>query len=319
MEMDKKENKNDKYSNDNKNELEEIRLAVIGNVDSGKSTLVGVLSKCTLDDGNGSLRKLVFNFSHEKENGRTSSVTHEIMGFYKGKQVEPDRVTEKKATTWINVTNKSDKIISLIDLCGHEMYLKTTIFGLTGLVPDYGLVVVGANMGVQRMTKEHFGITLIMKIPIMVVMTKIDVAPDEIKKQTFENIKKILNQSGSKQIPILIKEEDDLTEYSKDFLNGLICPIFMVSSTTGEMIEKLRSFIGNLKSRSNITRQLINPPKDSKDNDYGSKVEYLIDSLFTVKGIGLVTSGVLISGRVVNGQQLLLGPNVKGKLNNKFR
>lgn len=32
------------------------------------------------------------------------------------------------------------------DLCGHEKYLKTTIFGLTGLQPDYCMVLVGANM-----------------------------------------------------------------------------------------------------------------------------------------------------------------------------
>lgn len=44
--------------------------------------------------------------------------------------------------------------MTLIDLCGHERYLKTTIFGLTGMLPDYGLVVIGANMGISRMTKE---------------------------------------------------------------------------------------------------------------------------------------------------------------------
>jgi GTPase len=48
---------------------------VIGNVDSGKSTLVGVLSKGMNDDGRGSARAKVFTMSHEKENGRTTSVT----------------------------------------------------------------------------------------------------------------------------------------------------------------------------------------------------------------------------------------------------
>ena len=33
------------------------RIAVIGNVDSGKSTLVGVLTKSIMDDGRGSARK----------------------------------------------------------------------------------------------------------------------------------------------------------------------------------------------------------------------------------------------------------------------
>ena len=51
------------------------------------------------------------------------------------------------------MAKNSSRIISLVDLCGHEKYLKTTINGLTGLTPDFGCVVVGANMGLQKMTK----------------------------------------------------------------------------------------------------------------------------------------------------------------------
>lgn len=62
---------------------ETLKIAVVGNVDSGKSTLTAVLS-CgpgTTDDGRGSLREKVFNFGHEISNGRTSSIAHEIVGF----------------------------------------------------------------------------------------------------------------------------------------------------------------------------------------------------------------------------------------------
>ncbi len=62
-------------------EENDIRIAVIGNVDSGKSTLVGVLTKCIMDDGRGAARTKVFNYSHEAANGRTSSIGQEIMGF----------------------------------------------------------------------------------------------------------------------------------------------------------------------------------------------------------------------------------------------
>ena len=34
----------------------EVRVAVVGNVDSGKSTLLGVLTHCVLDDGRGDAR-----------------------------------------------------------------------------------------------------------------------------------------------------------------------------------------------------------------------------------------------------------------------
>ena len=61
--------------------IKEIRLVVIGNVDSGKSTLVGCLSKGIKDDGRGYARKFVFNFQHESESGRTSSIAEEIIGF----------------------------------------------------------------------------------------------------------------------------------------------------------------------------------------------------------------------------------------------
>ena len=49
---------------------------------------------------------------------------------------------------------KSAHSVTLIDLCGHEKYLKTTLFGLTGLMPDYAILVVGTNMGVQVMTRH---------------------------------------------------------------------------------------------------------------------------------------------------------------------
>ena len=42
----------------------EVRVAVIGNVDSGKSTMVGVLTRSMLDDGRGAARSKVFKHEH---------------------------------------------------------------------------------------------------------------------------------------------------------------------------------------------------------------------------------------------------------------
>lgn len=69
------------YDLDVERNMNDVRVAVIGNVDSGKSTLVGVLTKSMLDDGRGLARSKVFNFTHEQVNGRTSSIGQEIMGF----------------------------------------------------------------------------------------------------------------------------------------------------------------------------------------------------------------------------------------------
>jgi hypothetical protein len=69
--------------------------------------------------------------------------------------------------------DKSDRTVTLIDLCGHEKYLKTTLFGLTGLMPDYCMLVVGSNMGVQMMTREHISIACALNIPMFVAVTKV--------------------------------------------------------------------------------------------------------------------------------------------------
>ena len=120
-------------------ELNDTRIAMIGNVDSGKSTLIGVLTNAALDDGRGGARSLVLKHRHEQENGRTSAVTVEIMGYKGEEQVLP--TSRNHAQRWNEVMEKSDHSVTLIDLCGHERYLKTTLFGLTGLMPDYCLLV----------------------------------------------------------------------------------------------------------------------------------------------------------------------------------
>lgn len=47
---------------------------------------------------------------------------------------------------------------------GHEKYFKTTVSGLTASAPDYAMIVVGANSGVQRMTREHLGIAIALEV-----------------------------------------------------------------------------------------------------------------------------------------------------------
>merc|ERR550534_3202368 len=59
----------------------EVRVAVVGNVDAGKSTLLGVLTHGELDNGRGTARMKLFRHKHEMESGRTSSVGNDILGF----------------------------------------------------------------------------------------------------------------------------------------------------------------------------------------------------------------------------------------------
>lgn len=43
----------------------------------------------------------------------------------------------------MDICRDSAKIVTFIDLAGHEKYLKTTIFGMTGHAPDYTMLMIG--------------------------------------------------------------------------------------------------------------------------------------------------------------------------------
>ena len=282
----------------------DVRVAIIGNVDSGKSTLVGVLSKGELDDGRGGARKKVFNFTHEAENGRTSSISQEIMGFDEdNKWVEPERITASKNQSWGYITNNSKKLITFIDLCGHEKYLKTTMFGLVGLLPDYCLIVIGANMGITRMTREHLVIALALKVPIFVAITKVDIAPEEVYEKTKNKLESILSSRSAGKTPKFITAEDDMQEMASELSDNQVCPIFTVSNVEGVGIDMLKSFMSHLKSRIYLTGK-FKPPSEP--------VEFMIDGFYIVTGVGGVVAGTLTSGTVKLGDTLVLGPDSTG-------
>lgn len=281
-----------------------IKLAIVGNVDSGKTTLVGVLSKGSPDDGRGSARVKVFNYPHEVQNGRTSSIAQEIIGFdSKGEQVLPDRYNPNKNKYWPEVVKKSSKIINMIDLCGHEKYLKTTLFGLVGLEPDYVTLIIGANMGVSKMTKEHLGITLCLKIPFFIVLTKIDLCPDNVYKENLENLLKLLRSNLVNRVPIVIKSlesHEELAKLSDSMLSDRICPIFPVSSVSSQGIPHLLTFLSFLKNRIDLQSNLTKP------------FHYDITENFLIPGIGIVLSGSVKTGTAKIKQVGLLGPDKDG-------
>lgn len=129
-----------------------IRVAVVGNVDAGKSTLLGVLTHGELDNGRGHARQRLFRHKHEMESGRTSSVGNDILGFDSvGKVVnKPDHGT----LDWVKICEKSAKVITFIDLAGHERYLKTTVFGMTGHAPDFGMLMVRHTFIVRLISNQ---------------------------------------------------------------------------------------------------------------------------------------------------------------------
>ena len=250
----------------------EVKISVIGHVDSGKSTTVGVLITDVLDDGNGKARKHVLKHKHEQKSGRSSSISynHKIV---------------------------NDKAVTFIDLCGHEKYLKSTVLGLSNSFSDYSMLVIGINRGITDITKQHLILSLSLKVPVFSILTKIDLCSEHVYNQVFTRYLKLLKNSGLKAY--IINSEKRLKN-ALNFLNdskNKKVPIFNISNKTGDGIDLLKQFVYEL-SPSGLWK---------KFHDKKESVMY-IDSTYNVPGIGVVLSGTIRKGCIKKGDILFLGP-----------
>jgi len=159
----------------------DLRVAVAGCVDSGKSTLVAVLThgrngEPDLDSGRGSARMAVLRHKHELESGRTSSLSQQLLGYDgEGCVLNYRGVSGKK-----EVCKEASKVLTFIDMGGHERCLKTALYGLTAMLPDYALLCVSAAAhGLGRVSREHLAVTVALGVPVAVVVTKVDTVDAE--------------------------------------------------------------------------------------------------------------------------------------------
>ncbi|GAA5875444.1 hypothetical protein JCM1840_003158 [Sporobolomyces johnsonii] len=279
-------------------DLLETRVAVVGNVDAGKSTLLGTLVKGNLDDGRGRARISLFRHKHEIESGRTSSPGNEILGFQPDGSIIVPEEHAKQQANWEAIAAKASKVVSFTDLAGHERYLRTTLAGLTGTAPDFVMLIVGANAGLIGMSKEHLSVALALSLPIVCVVTKVDMTPAPVFEQTVKQLQKILRSPGCRKKPVFVKDIGMACELATNFATEKACPIFTLSSVTGESLELLKTFL-------NVVRPAATEGTYPVDADF----EFSIDSIFSVPFTGTVVSGVILSGRVKPGDVPLLGPD----------
>ncbi len=293
--------------------MNEISIVVCGPVDAGKSSLVGVLTTGELDDGRGKARKNIFNHYHEQASGRTSCISQNIIkyiekdGYMELLSTKINRKYDPKIVKKIDMScdnflynMNGDKVVSLIDLAGHEKYLKTTVFGITGMFPDKGIVVIGANTGITKLTREHIGIMLYTNIPFMIIITKIDMAPDGIYDDLKKSIKKLLQKNAPHLTPNYIENDMDVYNYTKNQSDKCeplnIIPIISVSNKSGHMIDNLHRIIYNI------------PQRNKFNNIKGNGTVIYLDSHFSVMGTGLVVSGTVKDGTVKVKQKMFMGP-----------
>jgi elongation factor 1-alpha len=270
----------------------QLSIALLGNVDAGKSTLKGVLISGSLDDGDGLAMSQVARYLHELKYRRSSSVSHHILGFDDAGASVNDTLSYNEAEIYL----RSSKVITLVDLAGHERYLRTTLKGIMGSLPDYAAIIVAANAGPIGSFREHLGISLVLDIPIFIVMTKLDITPKEVLKRNLESLIGILKLPGVNKIPFLVKEEKDCALAARNMPHGRVTPIFLVSNVTGEGLDLLKRFLNMIPPRINWSERL------------GGKFLSYVDEKFNVSGVGLVLSGLIESGSISVGQKVLLGP-----------
>ncbi|KAL0993172.1 hypothetical protein UPYG_G00104240 [Umbra pygmaea] len=276
----------------------EVRVAVVGNVDAGKSTLLGVLTHGELDNGRGFARQKLFRHKHEMESGRTSSVGNDILGFDHQGQVVNKPDSHGGSLDWTKICEKSSKVITFIDLAGHEKYLKTTVFGMTGHLPDFCMLMVGSNAGIVGMTKEHLGLALALNVPVFVVVTKIDMCPANILQETLKLLQRLLKSPGCRKIPVLVQNKDHVIVTASNFSSERMCPIFQISNVTGENMDLLKMFLNLLSSKTSFRED--------------EPAEFQIDDTYSVPGVGTVVSGTTLRGLIRLNDTMLLGPDPVG-------
>jgi GTPase len=271
----------------------DLRIGVAGNVDAGKSTTIGTLTYGILDDGRGKARVNVFNHRHEIETGRTSSISSQILGYDSYGEVVNSKFLRQP--TWSDIVSKSFKIITFYDLAGHEKYLKTTIYGLTSIYPDYCLIMVGANVGISHMTREHIGLCVTLKIPFVIIITKIDIAPSNILEETITNINMII-KNGIRKKPYMIKNRDDIFNAIKLMNSETIIPVIQISNVLNINLDLLKTFLNLLPLKNTYSGKKHNP------------IQFNVDNTYSVVGHSTIVSGLLVSGTVKTGDNLHIGP-----------
>jgi selenocysteine-specific elongation factor len=212
-----------------------ITLGTAGHIDHGKTALVKNLTGCETD-----------RLKEEQERGMSIE-----LGF------APWKV--------------GDLEVGIVDVPGHENFIKTMVAGATGI--DAVIFVVAADDGVMPQTREHLDILSLLGVQHgVVVLTKIDkVSPEHAE---------IVRQ--------------DVREYLQNtFLRD--APIYPFSNITGQGFSEFYDGLMELVQR--LT------PKHT-DGVFRLPVE----RTFSVKGYGTIVSGIPVSGSAHIGDQVIVYP-----------
>src|SRR5215472_15340369 len=122
--------------------------------------------------------------------------------------MDPDRLAEEKARgmtidlgfAWL--TLPSGREASIVDVPGHESFIKNMLAGVGGI--DVALLVVAADEGVMPQTEEHLAILDLLRVRSGVVaLTKADLVDDEWLDLVREEVAERLRPTTLSGAPII--------------------------------------------------------------------------------------------------------------------
>ena len=171
-----------------------------------------------------------------------------------------------------------DENITLIDVPGHEKFVKNMMAGVSAV--DVALLVVAADDGVMPQTREHFEILNLLDIPLgIVAINKIDLADKDWLELVELDIGELL-----------------LGSFMED------APILKVSAETGDGVDQLKT-------------TLLDLCKKVPDKQDRGIFRLHVDRVFSMKGYGTVVTGTVNSGSLKIGDTVELLPgSVKSKV-----
>lgn len=191
--------------------------------------------------------------------------------------IDTDRLKEEKERQisielgFAPLYEDNDIQISVIDVPGHERFIRQMIAGVAGI--DLVVLVVAADEGVMPQTEEHLEILRFLGIKNgIVAITKIDRVDEEF---------------------IELVKDDILTALTGTVFED--APFVLVDSLSNRGIEELKDLI-------------IKTLKEQETRDAKGAFRLPIDQVFTVKGQGTVVRGTVYEGTVEEGQALKIMP-----------
>ncbi len=164
-----------------------------------------------------------------------------------------------------------DTRFGVVDVPGHEKFVKTMVAGATGI--DIAVLVVAADDSVMPQTVEHVEILHLLGIERGVVaITKIDAVDPDMVEFVADDVRSLLSGTPLEDAPI--------------------CP---VSSVAAAGMEELKQALW--KTSQGIQRAAAELP-----------FRMAVDRVFTVQGRGTVVTGSVLRGKVTPGDTLEVYP-----------